>query len=307
MGLNKKIISAILIPPLLIGVFFYFASVKNSGLRYDFLAKRIQIDNPNEAKINFSELRKILTEFIQSNNQYSNQVGLYFEYLPTGVSININEKNEAVGASLMKLPFVMNIYKAAELNKITLDKEITIKKEWLNSDYGTLYKKGEGYRTTLKELAKLTLKDSDNTALLAIADTYKSLNLNVDAQSLNYLDVEYNSYNEGKEVMIGSRSYSSILKCLYFSCFNTKEDSNEILEYLTQSSFNDRLTMYLPENMLVAHKIGTYSRSYQSDCGIFYMDRKNYILCVMVNGDDPGASKIIAELSQKTYLFMLNN
>lgn len=270
---------------------------------YAYLAKRIQIDNPNSVKINFTTLRQELNSYVANlPDDLKDKVNVYYEYLPSGVTININENNESVAASLMKLPVIMNLYKASEVGAINLDSSVTLKKEWLNSEYGDLYKKGEGYSISLREAAKLTLINSDNTALLASWDAVESSKLSASDTSLYYLDVEYN-VKEDESVIIGAKSYSSILKCLYFACFNSKDDSNEILKYLTESSFNDRLTRYLPSNVMVAHKIGTYSEKFQSDCGIVYAPKENYIICVMVEGKDPAASQIIADISQKAYLF----
>lgn len=279
-----------------------FDGSSTTGYQYEYLAKRIQIENPNTVKINFTTLRNELNEYIYNLKSNGSNVSVYYEYLPSGVSININEKNESVAASLMKLPIVMNLYKAAELGKVKLDDKVTLRQEWLNSDYGDLYKKGAGYELTIREAAALTLRNSDNTALMAIWDSVSKANLDKSDQALYYLDVDYNVLKD-ESVLIGARSYSSILKCLYLSCFNSKDHSNEILHELSGSSFNDRLTKYLPINIKVAHKIGTYSEKYQSDCGIFYIPRENYLLCIMVQGTDPESSSIIADISQKVYLF----
>lgn len=166
-----------------------------------------------------------------------------------------------------------------------------------------MYQKGEGYEITIRDAAKLTLKDSDNTALLLVWDQLEDVKVTYENDSLNYLDVEYGIVEDNR-AQIGARSYSSIIKCLYFSCFNNKADSEEMLEYLSESVFNDRLTKYTPDSLPVAHKIGTYNVRYQSDCGIFYVPSKNYVLCVMVGGEDPRASQIIADISQSVYLFI---
>jgi len=99
-------------------------------------------------------------------------------------------------------------------------------------------------------------------------------------------------------------AYSCIHKCLYFACFNNEEDSQQMLLYLTESSFNDRLTKHLQGKVEVAHKIGTFNTQYQSDCGIVYLENKNYSICVMVKGKDPLASEEIAELSKLTYDYL---
>lgn len=273
--------------------------------KYEFLARRVQIDSPNKVSLKFSPLRVDLENQLAQYKNVKN-VSVYFEYLPTGVSFKINEDSEYIAASLMKLPYAMNLYKAAEDGLIDLDKKITLKKEFLNSDYGQLYEKGEGYELTLRDAVDILLKDSDNTALMAIDSELTTSGFNSDDGAINSLDLSFDIVEEGR-VKITAQSYTSILKCLYFACYNNLDSSNAILTSLTKSSFNDRLTRYLPEDLKVAHKIGTFSDKFQSDCGVFYIEMKNYSLCVLVEGEDPLASKIIADVSQKVYIYVRDN
>lgn len=277
----------------------YKKPVATNTTKYPLLAKRIQIDNPNKSVINFVPLRKQLETAIKGYKSSNENPALYFEYLPTGTYIDIGTNNDAVAASLMKLPNVMNLYRLAELGQVNLDEEISLKKEWLNSEYGTLYLKGEGYKITLRELARLTLKDSDNTGQLAIG-SYVLKFMDDEKSVLSALDISYES-EDSRRLIINPYSYSSILKCLYLSCFLERQDSQEILSYMSESIFNDRLTRYTPASLLFAHKIGTYTNDTQSDCGIAYPENKNYVLCIMVKGSDPEASKIISELSKMVY------
>jgi len=276
---------------------------RNSNvMSYPLLAKRIQIDNPNDVKLNFSELRKQLDVYVKQQ-QNPDSLSIYYEFLPSGVAININDKNESIAASLMKLPVVMSLYKASELGIVDLDRKIPLQEQWLNQEYGKLYLKGAGYELTLRDAAKLTLRDSDNTALLMIWDSIEKARLPQDEESLNYLDVDFSIVEDGR-ALIGARSYSSILKCLYLSCYNSKDSSQEMLSYLAESTFTNRLTREIPNDIKVAHKIGTYNIRYQSDCGIVYLDKNNYVLCVMIEGQDPLASEQIAQVSRIVYDYM---
>lgn len=272
------------------------------GRTYPLLGRRVQDeDNKRNIKINFSQLRQELTEYLADQGEIGQQTSVYFEFLSSGVAINLNETQEVVGASLMKVPYVMTMYQLAEHGKLDLDKKIPLKKEWLNDEYGTLYQKGEGYELTLRQAAELALRDSDNTAVLMIGDSVDSVS-NPDFEAFNYLDLDYNIQSDGT-VAISARSYSSVLKCLYLACHTSNKSSQEMLSYLTKSSFNNRLTRYLPDDLVVAHKIGTFHESYQSDCGIVYHTSGRYILCVMVKGSDPAASDIIADISHEVYLY----
>lgn len=270
---------------------------------YSLLAKRLFTEDPNDSWVNFSTLRKQINDYYATNNLNGS---IYFEYLPTGTSVRINGDDQLVAASLIKLPAAMDLYKAAELGKVNLDETITLKQEWLNDQYGELYKKGAGYQLTLREAVKIMLKDSDNTALKAVSASLGN-RLTSDQNVFSSLDMDY-QVNKDFTVSIGARSYSSTLKCLYFACHNNKADSQELLSYLTDTPYSTRIAAGIDDKKIkVAHKIGTQFNEVQSDCGIVYYPKRNYVLCVMIDGNESRESdKKIADISKITYDFIKN-
>ena len=135
--------------------------------KHPFLAKRIFIENPNDIIINFTQIRNDLREFTQKEES---MVGIYFEYLPTGITIGINEKEGFRRASLVKIPTVMRIYKLIEEGKLSKQDFLTVRKDQLDSAYGELYKEGEGVKITVGKAVELTLLESDNTAFNMLRD-----------------------------------------------------------------------------------------------------------------------------------------
>ncbi len=279
------------------------AKAEKQAADYNFLAKRLFTENPNDAWVNFSSLRNQINEYYADNNLVGS---IYFEYLPTGTSVRINGDERNIAASLIKLPAAMDLYKASELGKIDLDQTITLKQEWLDSQYGTLYQKGAGYQLTLREAVRIMLQNSDNTALKAVSASLGTL-LNADQNAFSSLDMDY-QVNKDFSISIGARSYSSTLKCLYFACYNNKEDSQTILKYLTDTPYDTRIAAGVSDkNLKIAHKIGTQLNEVQSDCGIVYYPKRNYLLCVMIQGSEsPESDKKIAEISKITYDFIKN-
>lgn len=269
---------------------------------FPLLANRLFVENPSDRRINFSRLRATLNEYFSNRNLRGS---LYFEYLPTGTSVRVNPDERYQAASLIKLPVAMELFKAEELGLISLDQTIALKKEWLNDGFGELYKRGAGYELTLAEAAKILLVDSDNTALRAIIETNDNV-LQLDDRALGSLDIEF-STGEDETISIGTRSYSSFLKCLYFACYNNKAHSQEILSYLTQTSFDNRLVAGVDEGVKVAHKIGVFNTQVQSDCGIVYLESNNYVLCIMLIGnDDQATNSTIADISRLVFDYVSN-
>lgn len=269
---------------------------------YNLLAKRIFIENPAETQVNFSALRGQLINYFKENQLEGGN--LYFEYLPTGTSVRISGQEQLVAASLMKLPVAMNAYKAAKLGKIDLNKIVAIKPEWLDDTYGNLYQKGAGYRLSINDAIKIMLEDSDNTALKLVGAQIDGI-LPGSESSLNYVDIDL-TVNDDNSISLDSKNYSSFLKCMYFSCYNDFDGSQKILEFLANSSSKTRLVAGLNNsNIKVAHKIGTNSDTNQSDCGIFYVPQRNYILCIMIPGNDSASTNAhFKDVSQIVYNYI---
>lgn len=272
---------------------------------YNLLAKRIFLDNPNDIKINFSPLRQKLNSYFEQNKLTGGN--LYFEYLPTGTSIRISGDEQLVAASLMKVPAAMDMYKASELGRLNLDSKVALQQNWLNQEYGSLYKKGVGYQISPREASEIMLEQSDNTALAVVGNAIKG-KLNDAESSINYLDLDMTVNGDGS-ISMNARGYSSIFKCLYFSCYNTKEDSQKMLEQLTNSIFTSRIPAGVADkNIKIAHKIGTNFDNNQNDCGIVYYPKNNYLLCVLIPGEESAQTdKYIADISRIVYNYISSN
>jgi beta-lactamase class A len=284
----------------------YFNSRDNSDKEtgmYPLLAKRIFLENPSDVLINFQPLRSKIKEYLDNTGVPNS---FYFEYLFTGSTIRHGESNAFVGASLMKIPIVMDLYKVAEQGKVNLDQEVTVRTTDINKDpqFGNKRNLKAGDVITLREAAKISLVESDNTASLLVFNTTQGL-LKPEEQAINNLDVEttIRDSSQGKIALVSSREYSSFLKCLYFSCFLTPEHSQEILNEITNTdnTGKDRIRAGVPKDITVAQKIGSFSNVTQSDCGIVYVPDRRYIACIMLDEDGEPANKHIREISEIIY------
>ncbi len=274
----------------------------NLQTHYNLLSKRALSDNPSDARLDFQTLQQSYQDYI-SQNGLDGKVSLYFEYLPTGSSIGIGEDKQLVGASLLKVPLSIAFYKQVERGKIDPNTTVSLKKEWLSDTYGTLYKKGVGYQLTYQQALQYMLRDSDNTAALTIYNAVAKAEGTDKLDLLGFVDAHY-SQTKQQNVLIGPQAYTSVLKCLYYACYVNRDHSQAILSQLTHSENNDRLAAFTPNSLVIAHKIGTFGNENQSDCGIFYVAKRNYALCVMVQESDPQASRVIGDISLMTYEYI---
>lgn len=241
---------------------------------------------------NFLELRAKLH---QKLNPLGDDFALYFEYLPNGTSIGINSNSEFFAASLFKLPIVMAYYKHKEHGNYS-EKNIVLTQEMLDDRFGDLWEKGAGYEISPDEAVRLALTRSDNTAVEALGPIIDQHDFD---EVYEGLDIETQISSQGAVMTV--KNYSSILKALYYSAVLSKENSNEILNYLTQSEFNDKLVAGVPADVVVAHKIGIINEESYRDCGIVYVPNRNYLLCMVSRGSEADAQKRMSEVSQMIY------
>lgn len=310
--MKKYIIPTTLILTVIVAIVAgFFGGMWYSGVQTDrqleehnLLAKRIFLSRPNDILVNFEPLRAELRNELE---YYDGKVSLYFEYLPTGTSIRLGDAQQLVAASLLKVPAVMELYNLSEQDDVNLDDTISLKEEWLDSNYGDLYKNGVGYTATIREFAEITLEKSDNTALntiQSVVDTHatKKTTSAYDALDVDYVDSDHTN------LTLNARSYASFLKCLYFSCYVSADSSQEIMTYLTHSTYGQdgRLGKYIPSDVKVAHKIGVAGNEVQSDCGIVYVPNRNYLLCIMLNEEKGRGGEVIAQTSKKVYDYIVS-
>lgn len=278
---------------------------------YPLLSRRIFMENPNDIVINFMDLRQKLRDYVEAKKE---KIGIYFEYLPNGTSIGINEKEDFFRASLVKVPVVMRAYKLIEEGKLKKEDELLVERQHIDPTYGELWKKGVGAGINVKDAIRLILTKSDNTA-------YEVLNAKVGSEILqeelgeeravtnvyDYLDIPRREV--GVNQYITPKNFSSILKSLYFSAYLSYESSNEILDLMTRSEYKDGIVQGIPEDIKVAHKFGIYTLSEEefkvhSDCAIVYLPRRNYILCVMLSVSEDDAKGIFRELTKIVFEYV---
>ena len=266
--------------------------------KYPLISKRVFVENPNDILINFVPLRKTLRDMLVTQED---SVSLYFEYLPSGTSIGINEKNEVRLSSLSKVPTAMAIYAKIRNGELSENQKITIEEKFIDPEFGSLWKKGTGAEITLKEIINASIAESDNTAQNILLSLLTSDEIN---SVYEYLDIPFREENDYP--IVSAKNYSSVLRSLYLSSFLPFQDSNEILEIMTNSIYTDKIPAKIPPDIKIAHKIGVYEKididnSTFSDCGIVYIPKRPYILCIMTKGSNSFAQSTMSLLSKTIY------
>lgn len=288
-------LSAVLVVSLGLNVLGFNAN--NKEKKYPLLSKRlfsqrVFLPNKNDLIINFTNLRAELRQYASSQEE---RIGIYFEYLPTGININVNGDQEFYRASLVKLPGVMRAMKLIEEGKLDASQKLLVKDYHINNFFPGETKLTPGQELTVDKLVELSLRESNNTAYEVL---YERINGDIlqkskdDEQVIDdvydFLDVNRKD-DTNQTLYISPKGFASILKSLYFSSYLSQDHSSQLLEYLTNATFNDWLPQPIPQDKYpVAHKFGIFDldepKNYKvnSDCGIVYFPKRPYMLCVMV-------------------------
>ena len=306
---KDKIVYLVLLLSLAANAYYVFQSYNQTKPSQDFelLSPKIawlDVDTYLEERdtwtVSYQPL-KLQINHTLSNVGFTGHYGIYFEDLTSGAWIGIDEKDQYLPMSLLKVPTMVAVLKKAENGDISLDQIVTLQEEDLNGVSGSLAFKGAGYNITIRELLKIMIKESDNTALL----TFNRRVLLPQEIEEAKIALGIRTYDESDEA-ITPKGYSNILRSLYLSTYLRRPFSQIALSIMSETDYNAQIPAGLPEGVKVAHKVGFDANGgLYHDCGIVYMPNKPYILCVMSkNTDYLQANNAISEISQKTFEYV---
>src|SRR5215211_5552206 len=221
----------------------------------------------------------------------------------SGETVSLNADRRFVAASLSKLYALLTLYRAASEDELSLDNEITMRPSdvWA---YGTgvLYKHPVGYTMTLRECAKFMIKESDNTAELMLNRYLEEERIEAELHRIGADSIRYwhpINTTTPNDILL-------VLKKIADPSYTSPQLSAEMLELMTNTSFEDRLPQPLPEETRVAHKIGSYEITF-SDAGIVFPEESGgtaqeyYVVVFSGGAPQEEAREMIQDISLATY------
>jgi beta-lactamase class A len=255
--------------------------------------------------INFKPLKE---KFKEIQSEYPEKTYIYFDYLNSASWVGLNEKELFTAASTIKVPLAMAIYKLVEEGKIRLDEAYTLDELDLDDHFGTLYKIGAGRELTVQTLIEIMLEQSDNTAMQALISVAQKAGLENPFDDV-YGAMGWDATNFGEAPRyeeINLKTLSTMFLALYNAKYLDPEHSQMILSYLTTSPFNEKIVAGVPQGIPIAHKMGVagYNNTF-SDCGIIYIPKRPYLLCVGASGlSEARANAFISAISNAAYHYV---
>jgi len=220
--------------------------------------------------------------------------GVFFQVLESGQSFSLNGREKFESASLNKLPVLLTLYRQAQLGKINLDETYKLQAADKRSGAGSLQYKPAGFEITLRGMAELMGKQSDNTAFNILS---RLLGAETIQQTINDLGMKDTSFADWQTT---PEDIGLFFRKLYREQVVSETNRDEILSFLTKTIWEDRIPAGVPKEVRVAHKIGT-EVGVISDAGIVFA-REPYILAILSEGvNEIEAQKALVQISAKIY------
>lgn len=286
-----------------------FASATSSAL----LNTEVFENSKKDYIINFKPLKESLTSITK---QFPQKTFVYFAYLNNASWIGINERDQFIAASTVKVPLAMSIYRLAETGKFKMSDSYTLTQLDLDPAFGKLYQVGPDNSFTLEELMGIMLQHSDNTAMQALVSVAHQVGVG-DPFGDVYTYMGWDTSNPDNIADLGTiptykmmdlKTLSKMFLSLYNADYDNAAHSAQILQYLATSEFHDQIVAGVPSTIPVSHKIGVWNMKPEqvySDCGIVYVPNRNYILCLATDGLDKTTSNaFMTAISKAAYEYV---
>lgn len=236
-------------------------------------------------------------------------VGVVVKNLTTNETIMINEDMVFPSASTIKLVIMSEILNKVKMDKYSLDDIITLTDEMNTGGDGILKELKPGHKFTLKELITLMIIISDNMATnilinMAGMDNVNrmALELGLGSTKLQRRMMDSAAAKAGRENLTCAKDMMRILELIYQGNIVDKYFSDMMLDILKRQQVGGRLNLYLPDDVVIAHKTGDLDKL-EHDVGIVYLPDCTYIICVLTNQTktNKDGREIIGKISRIVY------
>jgi len=250
-------------------------------------------------------MKALVGSTIQDEKDYGNvdHVSVYFRDLNNGPWFGIGEGDKFMPGSLLKVPFMIALFKIAEHQPFFLSKQVVFHKK--DSPLMEYFKPEvileEGKMYTIEELIRRMIVYSDNDATLTLLE-----NVDQSVVSQTYSDLGIQEPTDAQYQM-SVQTYASFFRILYNATYLNREFSEKALMFLDEATFSKGIISGVPKDVRVANKFGERwqvegGEKQLHDCGIVYVPDQPYVLCLMTRGQDfETLTHIMSKISEEVY------
>jgi beta-lactamase class A len=234
--------------------------------------------------------------------------------------IEINADTEFHAASTMKVPVMIELFRQAEVSKLSLDEPLPIKNEFHSIVDGSVYQlsvgddsdaevyKNIGKTMTLRALCEGMITVSSNFAANLLIERLGVENIRATVTRLGADGMhvlrgveDQKAFDKGLSNTTTAGALATLLQAIaQGKAVGTRADA-EMVAILKRQKFNDGIPAGLPPGTAVAHKTGTITKIHH-DAAIVY-GRRPYVLVILVRGiqDQKESAALIAAISREIW------
>lgn len=220
----------------------------------------------------------------------------------TGETYEFGADKQYDAASTTKLLFAAYLYHQASEGQLDLDQIVSIPDgEVQRYGTGTIQNSPGPHRYTYRELARLMMEQSDNTAAYVLSNRLGLGELQTFGESLGMTKTDVTANTTTATDM------RTLAEAVQKGTFANPELTAELQSILDDSAFEDRLPAELPEGASVYHKTGDAFGGGLHDVGFIEYQGRTYVVAMMTDhqGNAEKAKLRMAEAS--LYLFAYFN
>ena len=154
--------------------------------------------------------------------------------------MDINASKIYSAASIIKIPVLIDLFRAVENNSLTLDDNITLKEYYRAEGSGSLQYKGENSLWSIDKLAEIMITESDNSAtnmLMSVLGGTNGVNQSIRDWGIKNTEIEnwlpdYEGENHSTAKELAQMLYNIESNDKFLSDYSRKSEN----EYLTENS-----------------------------------------------------------------------
>jgi beta-lactamase class A len=239
--------------------------------------------------------------------------GMMVKRIGQNTEFEYNSDLEFPAASVGKVPIALYIFHLVDSGEERLEQIFEIEKKYYLGGTGILQFLKPDLKLALKDIIKLMLIKSDNTAAKFLVSTYGPEKINNYLKSLGFEKTQLGIHGEKFDFGITTpREITNLLEGIYNSSFLSKKSSTLLIDIMKKCEHQLGIRRYLPQmgsdgqKLEIANKSGALD-DVRHDIGIVFT-KTPYIISVLSKDIKDESYKpenagvlTIARLSEKVY------
>ncbi len=239
------------------------------------------------------------------------QPSIYVWEYENGKFANINADEEFPTASIIKIPVLIEMFRAIEAGQFKLYDTMVMGEHYRTSGSGSLQFKPQNSVYNMDTLARHMIEESDNTStnmiMSKIGGKY-SVNRAVKNWGMKHTRIENWLPDLGGGNVSTAREMSTMLYNINNDSLLNINSRESIIDYMSHVKNNRLIQAGLPENAQFIHKTGDIG-TMLGDAGIVYAPNgKRYVVTIFAKRpfNSPQGKEFIVEASKIIYDYVIN-